>query len=152
MKLPFVRSRTPSTEKASQKPQNGNENKNKRKFLHFSLGTRRVLFWVVVVFLLVLVLVVVNIVFRKKSEWDVVDAAECEEMGGRYNYDEEYCILETRDEDWRCNSNSDCEGWCLAEEDAELGSKGYGKCSESFNVTGCIKFIDEGLVNSICMP
>lgn len=148
MKLPFIRSKTSPAKKDSQKPQN----ESKRKPLHFSLRTRRVLFWVVVVFVLVLVLVVVNIVFRKKSEWDVVDAAECEEMGGRYNSDEEYCMLETRDEEWRCNNNSDCEGWCLAEEDAELGSKGYGKCSDSFKVTGCIKFIDEGLVNSICMP
>jgi len=122
-------------------------------FMNLSYGSMRIwVFFSIFVCFLLLLLVVVNVAFEKNSGWDVIDSDECVEMGGQYNDEQNYCMLETRDKEWRCNSNSDCEGWCLAEEDAELGSRAYGKCSEAFSAQGCVKFIDEGMVNSICMP
>lgn len=82
----------------------------------------------------------------------VTDAEQCREKGGRYDKENSTCILVTDDKGDGCSSNADCEGWCLADSNAELNSEDTGSCSDSFRKTGCFKFIDEGKVSSICMP
>lgn len=71
-----------------------------------------------------------------------------EQKGG----DRFVCNYETEDASGNCTDSSDCEGWCLAEQDSQLGEKEIGECSDYKILHGCIKFIDKGMVNSICLP
>lgn len=79
------------------------------------------------------------------------EADECRAKGGRYDADSDICTLYTSDNESECTDNTDCEGWCLASEDLELGSEEAGYCSDKFRPDGCFKFIDKGKVNSICL-
>lgn len=76
---------------------------------------------------------------------------ECREKGGSYDSDNEICKLETDDTGEGCSKNSECEGWCLASEDAEVGEDGKGECSDKITPEGCFKYIDDGMVNEICL-
>jgi hypothetical protein len=83
---------------------------------------------------------------------EVSEADECRDQGGRYDEDNNNCVLVTSDRGNSCTKNDDCSGWCLADSDAEIGSEDEGYCSENFGPEGCFKFMDEGRVNEICMP
>jgi hypothetical protein len=88
-----------------------------------------------------------------ESTTDVVSEADkCREKGGRYDESDKNCILVTSDRGTDCTDNSDCEGWCIVDDSAEIGSEEGGSCTESYNVGGCVKFMDNGKVNSICLP
>lgn len=78
------------------------------------------------------------------------EADKCRDKGGRYDSESEECILVTEDRGQGCKKNSDCEGWCLVDDDAEIGSEAEGTCSDDFTPEGCFKYMDEGKVNSIC--
>ncbi|MBN2016413.1 hypothetical protein JW766_06320 [Candidatus Dojkabacteria bacterium] len=77
---------------------------------------------------------------------------KCMDKGGRYDEDTQSCIMTTDDRGDACSKNEDCEGWCLIGEDATLGAQMNGYCSDNFKPKGCFKYIDNGKVNSICMP
>jgi len=61
-------------------------------------------------------------------------------------------LLVTGDRGDSCSSNSECLGWCIADENDQIGEEKNGICSDNYHPAGCFKFIDEGEVNSICMP
>ncbi len=86
-----------------------------------------------------------------KQSTSTDEADECRAKGGSYDTDNEICILNTSDNESECTDNTDCEGWCLANEESELGNEEAGYCSDKFRPDGCFKFIDKGKVNSICL-
>ncbi|MDD3647852.1 MAG: hypothetical protein PHS44_05140 [Candidatus Dojkabacteria bacterium] len=106
----------------------------------------------------VLVTAFVNIAIFKSSGADIeitetiTDEEKCREEGGRYNRDQKTCLTSANDSGESCSDNSDCEGWCLADSNSKVGDIATGTCSEGFDATGCFKFIDNGKVNSICIP
>lgn len=83
---------------------------------------------------------------------EVSEEEKCRDEGGRYEETSQNCILETSDNGGPCKANTDCEGWCLAGENDEIGVVEEGVCSDDYHPRGCFKFIDNGEVNSICMP
>jgi len=88
----------------------------------------------------------------KEIETDFSSSKDCISKGGRYDEQEKKCYLVTEDRGEECTSNDDCQGYCLADENAELNSESKGTCSENYRLTGCIKYIDDGIVTSICFP
>jgi len=86
-----------------------------------------------------------------ESQSDAIsEAQKCRVDGGRYN-DDGSCSLVTEDKGFGCSSNEDCNGWCLAYDEEDIGTHSTGYCSEQYRTQGCFKFIDNGIVNSICM-
>jgi len=81
----------------------------------------------------------------------LADEDSCRKEGGRFDKKTGECNLKTVDYKTKCTKNDDCQGLCMAEEDSLLGNKESGYCSIEFNMSGCFKFIDEGMVNSICL-
>ncbi len=92
-----------------------------------------------------------RIEFKKENVSELSKSEECATKGGRYDYRLEECILVTSDDGKECVKNEDCEGWCLAESSANIGESGMGKCSREFKPKGCIKYLDQGMVNEICL-
>lgn len=83
----------------------------------------------------------------------VVSAQErCRDDGGNFDRISGNCLYTTEDRGDGCQANADCDGWCLVTDDQAVGSEGEGECSEDFHPKGCFKFMDNGMVNSICMP
>lgn len=82
---------------------------------------------------------------------DLSEKDKCIEKGGRYDSKEEKCLMVTNDGSDDCTDKADCEGWCLADADAELRTEGTGTCSDEFQPKGCFKFMDKGSVNEICL-
>ncbi|MBU0975178.1 MAG: hypothetical protein ABIE03_04075 [Patescibacteria group bacterium] len=89
---------------------------------------------------------------NKQTSSIVTEEDTCREDGGRYDRSQKTCLLTTNDRGDTCSDNSECDGWCLADSESKVGEKGEGNCSDEFDITGCIKFIDQGKVNSICIP
>lgn len=77
---------------------------------------------------------------------------KCVDQGGRYDRNTETCNFIASDRGESCKDNSDCDGWCLVDDNAELGEKAEGSCSNEYTIKGCVKFMDDGKVNSICLP
>jgi hypothetical protein len=88
----------------------------------------------------------------KTTQTALSDEEKCRKDGGRYDTDAKSCIMTTSDTGNGCKSNKDCDGWCMASESDKIGTEKEGICSTEFAVNGCFKFIDNGKVNSICMP
>lgn len=88
----------------------------------------------------------------EQSSQEISEDEKCREKGGRYDKESETCIIITSDRGGTCSDSSECQGWCLADENDELGQQEKGYCSDNFRPEGCFKFIDNGKVNSICMP
>ena len=86
-----------------------------------------------------------------EQETSIDEADECRTKGGSYDTDNSICILNTSDNGTSCTDNTECEGWCLAGEELELGDEETGYCSDNFRPDGCFKFMDKGMVNSICL-
>lgn len=94
-----------------------------------------------------------RIAIPQSVDSEVISEEEnCRDQGGRYDNENKTCILVTSDRGNTCKDSADCSGWCLADEGLELGIQGEGKCSENFDVEGCVNFIDKGEINSICLP
>lgn len=88
------------------------------------------------------------------SAEDQIRKDECIKAGGSWQSTSSgyTCNSKTSDSGKTCNSKSECFGWCLAKDDAKINTKASGTCSDKTIMQGCIKFIDNGLVNSICLP
>lgn len=77
----------------------------------------------------------------------------CEREGGIWELTSRgyVCDYVTDDQGDSCTSNSDCSGWCLADDNAQLDTQSEGECSENKIVEGCFKYMDNRKVNSICL-
>ncbi len=95
--------------------------------------------------------IISRMITNESDTEEISEADKCREQGGRYDNENETCIMVTSDRGSPCSDNSECEGWCLADEDDTLGEEKMGYCSDDFNPNSCFKFIDGGIVNSICM-
>lgn len=72
---------------------------------------------------------------NKGGEWKVAGLA----LTGR-------CFIKMKDADKLCSAKKDCEGTCLAPENAKPGEQVIGKCSE-YNLTlGCHSAVEGGKV------
>ena len=87
-----------------------------------------------------------------ESPEDTEEVELCRSQGGRYDLDKNKCLTSSEDEGTGCKSNDDCEGWCLASNEAQIGAQSTGECSKEYRVKGCVKFIDNGSVNEVCLP
>lgn len=96
---------------------------------------------------------VARIVRDEDVSTDTITAADkCREEGGMYNRGDDKCVYVTEDRGDTCQDNKECDGWCIVSDDAKVGDSGEGKCSEDFHPKGCVKFMDNGIVNAICLP
>lgn len=76
---------------------------------------------------------------RKGGKWGAVGKTGCG------------CFNKTSDANKSCSANKDCEGECLAPENAKEGEDVIGKCSRYGPTFGCHSVVKEGKAVTICL-
>lgn len=61
------------------------------------------------------------------------------------------CDIKTNDAGKTCSDSDKCQGICMASKNAALRAKDTGTCSAYVAEYGCYKYIEDGIVDTICV-
>ena len=88
----------------------------------------------------------------RKPKLEVMDKASCEAHGGRWAriFSKEECDYPTTDAGRVCHDSVECQGICLAPENAPAGADVEGKCSSStMKGSGCFSSVNHGKASGV---